>query len=117
MTSRTLRGKNVLVAAGAKNLGGLISRQSAEGGANVAIHYNSASTRSDAENTLAFVEEAGQKGVLLTGDLTVPANVERLFADAIEALGSVDIAVNTVAKCFESPSRKRPSGNTTKCST
>ena len=34
-----------VVAAGAKNLGGLISRQSAGGGANVAIHYNSASTR------------------------------------------------------------------------
>lgn len=34
-----------VVAAGAKNLGGLISRQSAGSGANVAIHYNSASTR------------------------------------------------------------------------
>jgi len=103
MASRTLEGKNVLVAAGAKHLGGLISRQSAGDGANVAIHYNSASTRIDAEQTLAAVEAAGRKGVLLSGDLTIPANVERLFADAIEALGSVDVAVDTVGKVLRKP--------------
>lgn len=102
-SSRNLDGKNVLVAAGAKNLGGLISRQAAEQGGNVAIHYNSASTRSQAEETLAAVENAGRRGVLLTGDLTVPANVEKLFADAEQALGSVDVAVNTVGKVLRKP--------------
>jgi NAD(P)-dependent dehydrogenase (short-subunit alcohol dehydrogenase family) len=103
VTDRTLKGKNVLVAAGAKNLGGLISRQSAEAGANVVIHYNSASTRSQAEETLAAVEAAGGKGVVLTGDLTVPANVEKLFADAEAALGPIDVAVNTVGKVLRKP--------------
>lgn len=98
MSNHTLVGKNVLVAAGAKNLGGLISRRAAEMGANVAIHYNSESTRPAAEETLAAVEALGRKGVLLTGDLTVPANVERLFGDAEAALGSIDVAVNTVGK-------------------
>jgi NAD(P)-dependent dehydrogenase (short-subunit alcohol dehydrogenase family) len=99
----TLEGKNVLVAAGAKNLGGLISRQAAEAGANVAIHYNSESTRSAAEETLAAVEAAGGKGVLLTGDLTKVENVERLFADAAAALGPIDVAVNTVGKVLRKP--------------
>ncbi|MGW7533174.1 SDR family oxidoreductase [Amycolatopsis sp. NPDC054798] len=103
MTDRTLKGKNVLVAAGAKNLGGLVSRQAAEAGANVAIHYNSESTRPQAEETLAAVEAAGGKGVLLTGDLTVPANVEKLFADAEAALGKIDVAVNTVGKVLRKP--------------
>ncbi|MCR1783769.1 SDR family oxidoreductase [Nocardioides carbamazepini] len=99
----TLEGKNVLVAAGAKNLGGLISRQAGEAGANVAIHYNSESTRPAAEETLAAVEAAGGKGVLLTGDLTTVENVERLFADAAAALGPIDIAVNTVGKVLRKP--------------
>ncbi len=103
MTDHTLKGKNVLVAAGAKNLGGLISRQAAEAGANVAIHYNSESTRPQAEETLAAVEAAGGKGVVLTGDLTVPANVEKLFADAEAALGNIDVAVNTVGKVLRKP--------------
>ncbi len=98
-----LEGKNVLVAAGAKNLGGLISRQVAEAGANVAIHYNSESTRPAAEETLAAVEAAGHKGVVLTGDLTKVENVERLFADAAAALGPVDVAVNTVGKVLRKP--------------
>jgi len=103
MPAATLDGKNVLVAAGAKNLGGLISRQVAEAGADVAIHYNSESTRPAAEETLAAVEAAGRKGVVLTGDLTKVENVERLFADAVAALGSVDVAVNTVGKVLRKP--------------
>ncbi|MFT8636383.1 MAG: SDR family oxidoreductase [Pseudoclavibacter sp.] len=103
MTDRSLRGKNVLIAGGAKNLGGLISRQAAQAGANVAIHYNSAATRPQAEETLAAVREAGGRGVVLTGDLTRPANVERLFADAEQALGAIDVAVNTVGKVLRKP--------------
>ncbi|WP_424468055.1 SDR family oxidoreductase [Pseudoclavibacter helvolus] len=103
MTTHTLEGKNVLVAAGAKNLGGLISRQAAEAGANVAIHYNSEDTRPQAEETLAAVRAAGGKGVILSGDLTVPGNVEKLFEDAEAAIGKIDVAVNTVGKVLRKP--------------
>lgn len=103
MADHTLSGKNVLIAGGAKNLGGLIARQAADAGADVAIHYNSESTRADAEQTLAAVEAAGRKGVILQGDLTVPANVTRLFADGAAALGTIDVAVNTVGKVLRKP--------------
>ncbi|GGC69072.1 SDR family oxidoreductase [Hoyosella rhizosphaerae] len=103
MAEHTLAGKNVLIAGGAKNLGGLIARQAAEAGANVAIHYNSDSSRVDAESTLAEVEAAGVKGAIFQGDLTVPANVTRLFADAEAALGKIDVAVNTVGKVLRKP--------------
>ncbi|WP_258234081.1 hypothetical protein [Brevibacterium oceani] len=62
MTEPTLRNQNVLIAGGGKNLGGLIARQSAEAGAKVAIHYNSESSLSEAEATLAAVEEQGGQG-------------------------------------------------------
>ncbi|SJM48762.1 short chain dehydrogenase [Actinomycetales bacterium JB111] len=103
MTDHTLTGKNVLIAGGAKNLGGLIARQATEAGANVAIHYNSDETRPDAEQTLAAVEAAGGKGAIFQGDLTVPANVERLFVEAEAAIGKVDVAVNTVGKVLRKP--------------
>lgn len=103
MTTHTLKGKNVLVAGGAKNLGGLISRQAADAGANLAIHYNSEGTRLQAEETLAAVQAAGGNGVILAGDLTVPANVEQLFADAEAAIGKIDVAVNTVGKVLRKP--------------
>ena len=103
MAEHTLKGKNVLIAGGAKNLGGLIARQAAEGGANVAIHYNSDSSRADAEQTLASVKAAGAKGAIFQADLTVPSNVTRLFADAQAALGKIDIAVNTSGKVLRKP--------------
>lgn len=103
MPTYALQGKNVLVAAGAKNLGGLISRQAAEAGANVAIHYNSEATRPQAKETLAAVLAAGGKGVILACDLTSPANVARLFEDAQAAIGQIDVAVNTVGKVLRKP--------------
>lgn len=45
MSNHTLNGKVVVVGAGAKNLGGLISREFAKGGAKVVVHDNSDATR------------------------------------------------------------------------
>ncbi len=103
MTQEALTGKNVLIAGGAKNLGALIARQAAEAGANIAIHYHSEASLADAEQTREDVQKAGARTVLLKGDLTKPDAVERLFAEAVEALGSVDVAVNTVGKVLRKP--------------
>ena len=40
MSRNDLNGKVVLIAGGAKNLGGLLSRNFASKGAKVAVHYN-----------------------------------------------------------------------------
>lgn len=101
--SNSLQGKSAIVAAGAKNLGGLISTTLAEHGANVVVHYNSDSTEADADRTVAAVEAAGVKAVKFQADLTAPANVVRLFDTAIETFGGVDIAVNTVGKVLRKP--------------
>ena len=104
MNAHTLNGKVVLIAGGAKNLGGLIATDLARHGAKaVVVHYNSASSRADAEKTVAAIEQAGARGVALQGDLTSAAAVERLFADAIAAVGRPDIAINTVGKVLKKP--------------
>jgi NAD(P)-dependent dehydrogenase (short-subunit alcohol dehydrogenase family) len=99
----SLAGKSAVVAAGAKNLGGLISTTLGERGVNVAVHYNSAATEADADKTVAQIQGAGAKAIKVQGDLTVPANVEALFGAAVDAFGGVDIAVNTVGKVLRKP--------------
>ncbi len=101
--SSSLQGKSAIVAAGAKNLGGLISTTLAEQGVNVAVHYNSDSSAAAADKTVAAVEAAGAKVIKFQADLTIPSNVEQLFDTAIDAFGSVDIAVNTVGKVLRKP--------------
>ncbi|MDD2677020.1 MAG: KR domain-containing protein, partial [Methylacidiphilaceae bacterium] len=64
MSSHSIEGKSVLIAGGAKNLGGLIARDLAEHGAKaVAIHYNSASDKQAADETIAAIQSAGAKAV------------------------------------------------------
>jgi len=76
MTSHSIEGKVVLIAGGAKNLSGLIARDLAQQGA---------------------------KAVAIQADLTTAAAVEKLFADAIAAVGKPDIAINTVGKVLKKP--------------
>jgi NAD(P)-dependent dehydrogenase (short-subunit alcohol dehydrogenase family) len=103
MTEHTLKGKNVLIAGGGKNLGGLVARQSAAAGANVAIHYNSDASRPDAEDTLAAVQAEGVQGAIFQGDLTSPQNVATLFDEAEKTFGKIDIAINTAGKVLRKP--------------
>lgn len=103
MAEHKLKGKNVLIAGGAKNLGGLVARQSAAAGANVVIHYNSESSRADAEETLAALEAEGIRAGLVQGDLTSAANVKTLFDEAEKTLGTIDVAINTAGKVLRKP--------------
>lgn len=100
---RNLAGKSAVVAAGAKNLGGLISTTLASSGVNVAVHYNSDRSEPDADKTVAAVQAAGAKAIKVQGDLTRPANVTALFDAAVDAFGGVDFAVNTVGKVLRKP--------------
>lgn len=104
MVDHSIRGKTVLIAGGAKNLGGLIARDFAAHGAKaVAIHYNSAATQGDAEATVAAVKAAGAAGGAFQADLTTAAAMEKLFADVVAAVGRPDIAINTVGKVLKKP--------------
>ncbi|PND33621.1 short-chain dehydrogenase [Achromobacter sp. HZ01] len=104
MSKHSIQGKVVLIAGGAKNLGGLIARDlAAQGAKAIAIHYNSAASKAEADATVAAVEQAGAKAVALQGDLTSAGAMEKLFADAVAAVGRPDIAINTVGKVLKKP--------------
>lgn len=104
MSRNSITGKTVLIAGGAKNLGGLLARDFAEHGAKaVAIHYNSDATQAAAEETVAAIKAAGAEAVAFQADLTRAAAMEKLFADTIAAVGHPDIAINTVGMVLKKP--------------
>lgn len=103
MANHEVRGKVVLIAGGAKNLGGLLSRDFAAKGAKLVIHYNSEGTRTQAEKTLSDVQAMGAEGLIVQGDLTQISTIKALFDSAEERFGKVDIAINTVGKVLKKP--------------
>lgn len=103
MSQHSLKDKTVVITGGAKNLGGLISRQFAKQGANLVIHYNSAATQAQAEETLQAVQDLGAKAILVQADLSDIAEIENLFTLAKQQFGGVDIAINTVGRVLKKP--------------
>ncbi len=100
----SIQGKTVLIAGGAKNLGGLLATDFAQHGAKaVVIHFNSEASKADADKTVAAVQQLGAKAVALQGDLTSAAAMAKLFADTVAAVGRPDIAINTVGKVLKKP--------------
>ena len=103
MGRNNLNGKVVLIAGGAKNLGGLLSRDFAAKGAKVVIHYNSDSTKADAEKTLKDITNSGGEAIVFQADLTKVENIKHLFEQAKNKFGGVDIAINTVGMVLKKP--------------
>jgi 3-oxoacyl-[acyl-carrier protein] reductase len=81
-----LRGKRVLVTGGSGGIGGACVRAFAAEGARVAVHYHRGRERA----------EAAGGDVLVGGDLTLEHDAERVFSEAREALGGVDVCVAVV---------------------
>jgi len=104
MTDHSITGKTVLIAGGGKNLGALIAHDLADHGAKaIAIHYNSPASKMETDKTLASLKAKGVEAVALQADLTSATANEKLFKDAVVAIGKPDIAINTVGKVLKKP--------------
>ena len=90
--------KGVLVTGGAGGIGSALCRTFASEGALVGIHY-----RTSRERAEKLAAETG--GVPLQADLTDEAQVDRLFAEAVERLGRLDVLV---ANAGQWPSKDEP---------
>ncbi|MUU79373.1 SDR family NAD(P)-dependent oxidoreductase [Winogradskyella endarachnes] len=92
MENNKLKGKNVLITAGAQGIGEAITKHFIDSGSNVAIHYFSSS---ETANTLVDHAKAkGLKAVAISGDLTKEEDANNLVYKTVEALGGIDILVN-----------------------
>jgi NAD(P)-dependent dehydrogenase (short-subunit alcohol dehydrogenase family) len=103
MPEQKLKGKVAVIGGGSKNLGSLTSKTLAEEGAKVVVHYNSASSKAPADETVAAIKNAGGEAFGIQGDFTKVADVVKVFDDAKRRYGGIDIAVNTVGKVLKKP--------------
>jgi NAD(P)-dependent dehydrogenase (short-subunit alcohol dehydrogenase family) len=95
--SGRLEGRKALITGGDSGIGAATAIAFAREGADVAISYLEAE-ESDARRIIGLINEAGQKGLPLPGDLTDPSYCRNLVAQAVEGLGGLDILVNNGAE-------------------
>ena len=87
-----LTGKAALVTGASKGIGAGIALALGAEGAHVVVNY--ASSRDGADQVVAAIEKAGGKAVAIQGHVGRTADVEKLFAEAAQAFGTIDILVN-----------------------
>ena len=91
-----LTGKRAIVTGGSKGIGKAVARALSAEGCDVVIASRTASTLD--ETALEISSATGGRVVPITVDTGEDASVRALVADATEALGGIDILVNSAAK-------------------
>lgn len=87
-----LAGKIAVVTGASKGIGAAIAKRLAGEGAAVVVNY--ASSQKDADQVVAEIVRGGGRAIAVKADLSVRADIERLFAATQHAFGAVDILVN-----------------------
>src|SRR5215207_8908243 len=96
-----LDGRRALVTGGSKGLGKVIATALAEAGADVAIVSR---THSECEATAAAIRaETGRNAVAIAADVTKSEMVDRLVNEAHEAIGPIDVLVNSAGINIRGP--------------
>jgi NAD(P)-dependent dehydrogenase (short-subunit alcohol dehydrogenase family) len=95
---KTKPGKVALVTGAARRIGRETALALARDGWDIGVHY--ATSRDDAQQTVAAIEELGRRAVAVNRDLAVEAGVRSLLAECADELGPVSCVVNN-ASLFE----------------
>ena len=103
MITSSLNDRVAIVTGAARNLGRAYALGLAEDGASVVVHYNSDSSRTDAEITVKTIVDRGGNAILVQADLTIAAEVDALFDAATASFGGVDILVNNAGMILKKP--------------
>jgi NAD(P)-dependent dehydrogenase (short-subunit alcohol dehydrogenase family) len=90
-----LRGKTAVITGADSGIGRAVAIAYAREGADVLISY--LNEHEDANETARYVEDAGQKAVLIAGDLSKPQHCRDVIAKAVEEFGRIDILVTNAA--------------------
>lgn len=93
--SGRLAGKKAIITGGDSGIGRAVALAYAREGADVLISY--LDEHEDAQETSRLVEQAGQKAVLVPGDITEAEICKSIVDKAVEAFGEINILVNNAA--------------------
>lgn len=92
-----LKGKVALITGADSGIGKAVAIAFAREGADVLISYLDDSEDEDANDTAAYVEEAGQNAICVKGDISEESHCIALVQKAVDAFGKIDILVNNAA--------------------
>jgi len=77
----------LLIAGGSRGIGAATARMAAQRGYDVAVNYKSNGKAAD--SVVADVKKAGRRAVAFQGDMSVEADIERVFDETAGALGPI----------------------------
>lgn len=95
--SGRLKGRKALITGGDSGMGRAAAIAYAREGADVAINYLPAE-EPDAREVIDLIRAEGRKAIAIPGDLREEAFCQKLVADAVRSLGSLDIIVSNAAR-------------------
>jgi len=90
-----LTGRKAIITGGDSGIGRAVAIAYAREGADVLISY--LNEHEDAQETARLIEEAGQKAVLVPGDIAVEEQCRLIIDKAVLEFGQIDILVNNAA--------------------
>jgi 3-oxoacyl-[acyl-carrier protein] reductase len=90
--AKKLAGKVAVVTGASKGIGAAIAKDLAEAGAAVVVNY--ASSKAGADRLAKTITDQEGRAIAVQADLSKPADIKRLFAEAKKAFGRLDILVN-----------------------
>jgi NAD(P)-dependent dehydrogenase (short-subunit alcohol dehydrogenase family) len=98
--SGRLDGQRALVTGGDSGIGRAVAIAFAREGADVAISCLP-EEEEDAAETVRWIEQAGQRALVLPGDLTEPAACREVVSRTVAEFGGLDLLVNNLAAHWE----------------
>lgn len=99
--TKPLQGKVAVVTGSARNIGRAIALALAADGARIVV--NARSSRAETEELAATIRGNGGEAIAVLADVSVPEQVDSLFAEAVREFGRIDILVNNAAMRRENP--------------
>ena len=100
--SGRLEGKVAVITGADSGIGKAVAIAYAREGADVVVSY--LDEHEDAEETRRWVEEAGRKALLISGDLADPAHCREIIRKTIDEFGRLDVLVSNAAFQMDHPS-------------
>ncbi len=89
-----LQGQVAIVTGSSSGIGTGIAKAMGEAGAFVVVNHTHHSSKDEAEEVKAEIEQTGSKAIVIKADVSKEEEVQMMFAETIRQFGTVDILVN-----------------------
>lgn len=91
--------KVVMITGASKGIGRAMAKGFADSGAKVVINYNS--SQAEAESLLKDIHKNGGEAIIVQADVSKKEDVDRLFDQALDAYGRIDVLVNNAGALLQ----------------